>query len=652
MGRQVNGGRDKSALDLMEEAGYVLRNAPPQAVASYYIGTLPFLLAFLFFWADMGRNPYAYEHCAPAAFGLAILFAWMSAWQAVFAQALRSHLTGAPPAPFGKLVFIEAVLQPTKFIVIPLAFLVTVPFAGAFAFYQNLFAISYRGDTGVRQACAASWRQARLRPIQNWTVLGIAAMLAIVVFANVAVALILAPQLLKSLLGIETPLTQGAVSPLNSTFLAIALALTYAILDPLIKTIYVLRCFYGESLGSGEDLRARMNAIREQIPKPASSPSRADLQSASRAQPNSRSVSPTEWSRPPGLQPPFRDAPTTRPGRRTQTRASAPPLPCTAGWQPAADCQSASPAQPNTRPVSLPARLPRRVGLWPALRLFQHAADPLTSDACGAPSAAVVLLILALCTAPPARAQQTPAPQPAAPALNQRQLDRSIDDVLKRSEFTWRLPPSPHRQENKSWIMRTLSAWFDKMAEWWDHLIDWLNEKARSHRVNAPEKGRPPALRPWYYALGGAIVVITLFAFLRSFRRRKGAAAQAEAIVVATPDLTSEETSADQLPADEWLRTARECAARNDVRLAVRAFYLATLAYLGGSSLIAIGRGKTNQEYQRELRRRAKARPEILPAFSDTVGIFERSWYGLYDVDADAMARVEANLAAMRPHVE
>src|SRR5581483_4144025 len=245
----------------MEEAGYLLRNAPAQAVAAYYIGTLPFLLAFLFFWADMSRNPYAYEHSAPAALGLAILFAWMSAWQAAFAQALRSQLTGAPAAPFWRVAFIQAVLQPTKFIVMPVAFLITVPLAGAFAFYQNLYAISYKRDTGVREACAAAWGQAKLRPTQNWTVLGIAAMLGIIVFANVAVALILAPQLLKSLLGIETPLTQGAVSPFNSTFLAIALALRYAIVDPLMKTIYVLRCFYGESQASGEDLRARLKSI-------------------------------------------------------------------------------------------------------------------------------------------------------------------------------------------------------------------------------------------------------------------------------------------------------------------------------------------------------------------------------------------------------
>ena len=80
--------------------------------------------------------------------------------------------------------------------------------------------------------------------------------------------------------------------------------------------------------------------------------------------------------------------------------------------------------------------------------------------------------------------------------------------------------------------------------------------------------------------------------------------------------------------------------------------YLASLAYLGGHSLIAIDRGKSNHDYARELRRRTRSKPEIMPAFSDTMAIFERSWYGMYDVTADLVARVEANLAAMRSCVE
>src|SRR5690242_15994551 len=114
------GRQDKTPLDLVEEATYLLRNAPAGAIAAYYVGTLPFALAFLFFWADMGRSATAYEHIAPAALGLAVLFLWMSAWQAAFAQGLRSTLTGTPPAAFRRLAFVQATLQPTKLIAIPI----------------------------------------------------------------------------------------------------------------------------------------------------------------------------------------------------------------------------------------------------------------------------------------------------------------------------------------------------------------------------------------------------------------------------------------------------------------------------------------------------------------------------------------------------
>src|ERR1019366_9370994 len=34
---------------------------------AYYTGSLPFVLGFLFFWADMSQSAFAYDHCAPAA---------------------------------------------------------------------------------------------------------------------------------------------------------------------------------------------------------------------------------------------------------------------------------------------------------------------------------------------------------------------------------------------------------------------------------------------------------------------------------------------------------------------------------------------------------------------------------------------------------
>src|SRR5271155_2090940 len=136
----------KSAVELYEEAVYLLRRAPASALATYYTGSLPFVLAFQFFWADMSQSAFAYEHCAPAALGLALLFLWMMHWQALFVRRLHAELSGAPPPAWSskqtrRLGLVQITLQPTKFLVLPVALLMLLPFAGAYAFYQNLMAV-------------------------------------------------------------------------------------------------------------------------------------------------------------------------------------------------------------------------------------------------------------------------------------------------------------------------------------------------------------------------------------------------------------------------------------------------------------------------------------------------------------------------------
>ncbi|MEJ2037591.1 MAG: hypothetical protein P8X55_01470, partial [Desulfosarcinaceae bacterium] len=73
---------------------------------------------------------------------------------------------------------------------------------------------------------------------------------------NLAITIILVPNLLKSLLGIETVFTLNAWSMLNTTFLTALGVLTYLCVDPILKAGYVLRCFHGASLHSGDDIRA------------------------------------------------------------------------------------------------------------------------------------------------------------------------------------------------------------------------------------------------------------------------------------------------------------------------------------------------------------------------------------------------------------
>ncbi|MFN2621774.1 MAG: hypothetical protein ABR611_02920 [Chthoniobacterales bacterium] len=252
--------REQGALDLIEEAVHLLRSCPANGAAWYAFATLPFLSALLYFWADMSRGAFAEDHVTEAALGLALLFGWMKFGHAIFAAKLRAAITG-DVANFSvrqaaRVALSQTILQPTKFFVLPIAALITLPFARAVAFYENVTALG-AGET-VSDLVRDAGRQAKLWPRPNHLTLALLLLFALFAFANLALLLLLAPHLFKALTGVETVFTRSGINVLNTTFLAAVAALTYLCCDPLVKAIYVLRCFYGESLRSGEDLRVEL----------------------------------------------------------------------------------------------------------------------------------------------------------------------------------------------------------------------------------------------------------------------------------------------------------------------------------------------------------------------------------------------------------
>jgi hypothetical protein len=102
------------------------------------------------------------------------------------------------------------------------------------------------------------------------------------------------------------------------------------------------------------------------------------------------------------------------------------------------------------------------------------------------------------------------------------------------------------------------------------------------------------------------------------------------------------------LPEEGWLKMAREMMAQGNLRLALRAFFLAGLASLGAREMIAIASFKSNREYEAELRRRARALPALQTAFSQNVAAFDRAWYGQHAVSQEALQQFQANLEQIR----
>jgi hypothetical protein len=153
-------------------------------------------------------------------------------------------------------------------------------------------------------------------------------------------------------------------------------------------------------------------------------------------------------------------------------------------------------------------------------------------------------------------------------------------------------------------------------------------------------------VRPAVWVLLAAAAIWLLVLILRQRRARSGAVlAQAMA---ARPDLTQDDVSAELLPEDGWVQMARELMDRGELRLALRASYLAGLAHLGHRELLHLARHKSNRDYDRELRRRARAQPDLVASFDDSLRAFERSWYGEHEVTRETLRDFVRNLERIR----
>ena len=258
--------QNQNASEIINEAVHLLRASPFRLLPSYYVGTLPFVLGLLFFWADMSRNAFATSYCSTAAFGLAVLFVWMKFWQAIFAARIRALMLGESGLGWSfsrsfRLVVTQTIIQSTGFFVLPFALLLTLPFGWCYAFYQNVSALDRGESRNTKEICRIAWEQANIWPRQNHVLLAVLFLFSIFVFLNLVIAMISLPYMLKRFFGIETLFTMSGVNVLNTTFIASAFSMTYLCVDPLIKAAYALRCFYGTSLRTGDDLKAELGLL-------------------------------------------------------------------------------------------------------------------------------------------------------------------------------------------------------------------------------------------------------------------------------------------------------------------------------------------------------------------------------------------------------
>jgi hypothetical protein len=610
-------------LELIEEAVHLLRVVPGAVLGCYYLGSLPFVLGLLYFWADMSRGATAYEHCVPAAFAVALLFLWMKTWQAIFARHLKAQIAGRSAAAltlpgFFRTATNQTILQPSGLFLLPLALLIVLPFGWFYAFYQSVTAFGAEDGVAAKHVFRRAAQQAQLWPRQNHLLLGALLVFGLVVFLDVAIGLATIPALLKMFFGIETAFTRSFWAVLNTTFVATAGALTYLCLDPLVKAVYLLRCFYGESLHTGEDLRAELRRFVPGVGAAAmvllvalNFPGLAETHSAKIEDPLEE-VFHEPLEAPPGF------------GVRQSSGAlamEASRLKAPEDW-----------------------RSPRR---YRAVRRLSPR-EGIAETRSGISQSEL---------------------RASASEISPPDLDRSIEQILSRREFKWRLPREKPTDDNREkgffasfmdGLVETLRSWakaigsaVKSVVRWVADVFDWLRERIFGTRARAQAGGG--AGTDWMISLQGLIFVLLVLVacavavlFCRTWRRRGLHKDIASEAVVPVPDVADENVTASQLPEDDWLRLAREWMGQGELRLALRAYYLAGLAHLAQREMIRVAKFKSNRDYEQELRRRARALPELQAAFAENVGIFDRVWYGLHDVTHEALQRFQTNLEKIK----
>ncbi|HVM60812.1 MAG TPA: DUF4129 domain-containing protein [Verrucomicrobiae bacterium] len=548
--------RGKGAIDLVEEAVHLLRLCPVRVFVLYYLGSVPFILGLLYFWADMSASAFAYRHCSEAALGLSLLYLWMKCWQSVFAHHLHARLCGKSSAGWSvhrlvHLVVAQTIIQSTALFVMPVAVVIALPVGWAYAFYQNasLYGDGELGD--IREVIRTSWRQASLWPGQNHLLLGLLYAFGFFIFLNLMIAILLLPYLLHTLLGIENVFNMSGLSLLNTTFFTAVCGLTYLCVNPLIKTVYVLRCFYGQSLRTGEDLKTEVRSLL-------------------------------------------------------------------------------------TRGMTMTLAAMLLVGVW---------ASPLRAT-------------------PPSEVSKPPPTTSVSPA----DLDRSITEVINHPEYAWRMPREKITapDANKSLVARFLDALIDIVSRQWRAFKHWLSNladkitdflrkymKSDQQEVSSSSFDWMTMLHVLVFALIALVAcALTLLIWKVWRERRRPLVVAATEIVAPVPDLADENVVANQLPAEGWLEQAQRLLEQGELRLALRALYLASLAHLAQRELIVIAKFKSNRDYQSELQRRAHSRQELLAAFGQNVSLFESAWYGMHEVTEEIIRLFTANLEQIRGPVE
>lgn len=260
---------DQTLLHSVEQATELLRRVEIGAWVWWFGGTAPLICIALHFWTDMSRAADAWDRLPGAALLLALAYGWMKVAHAWFCDHLLRHLRGDHgPKPMSlrghlRLISSQALIHSTTAWVLPLSLAALLPFGWAYAFYHNVTILAvdhFRQGGRTRDLVSAALRQTQYRQGLNHGLMIVLLVFGLMLWMNGWLGVLQVSVLLKSFNGDENALTRNPWSFFGSTTIATTVLAAYLLGGPLVKAVYALRCFYGQSRKNGEDLMVAFRA--------------------------------------------------------------------------------------------------------------------------------------------------------------------------------------------------------------------------------------------------------------------------------------------------------------------------------------------------------------------------------------------------------
>ena len=269
-----------NALDLLDEAYFLLRGNLLDILPLHFLAAIPFALGVLFFCYRFANFHTVDTDIIKWSMLLTFLFCWKMLFEAVLSGKIMEMISGGnnPSSIFkhsGMILLKQSLIQSFSLIIIlclikhPLVFIVLIPisiFMLPPLIYSTAAICAITPEKDIRHLFKKIVFHIGRDFFQLLLTMLIVLIGTAILTCNIYLILLLTPYLLKMFVGIESQFTlAGNMSValfFNSTIWSIVFAISWLILDPFCRILFTLRVFYGESSDRGWDIIASLNRIR------------------------------------------------------------------------------------------------------------------------------------------------------------------------------------------------------------------------------------------------------------------------------------------------------------------------------------------------------------------------------------------------------